>query len=166
VLRSASRWTGRKGVEKPFSTDAISGKELVRAADECDAKLLVGHHRRFEKLFCACNVGILESRHQYVASRARSGEKSWLTKVLSARVWTCPVSSPLTLKFTDRGIAVLAVQGIWAEPSAVEKLFCACNVGILESRHQYVASRARSGEKRTRYFLLGCGPVLYPVHSH
>jgi predicted dehydrogenase len=34
-------------VEKPFSTDAISGKELVRAADECDAKLLVGHHRRF-----------------------------------------------------------------------------------------------------------------------
>ncbi|GAA5961100.1 hypothetical protein JCM8115_005825 [Rhodotorula mucilaginosa] len=44
-------------VEKPFSTDAISGKELVRAADECDAKLLNPYVTRAKELLDGGRLG-------------------------------------------------------------------------------------------------------------
>ncbi|KAF4465632.1 quinate utilization oxidoreductase [Fusarium albosuccineum] len=34
-------------IEKPFSTDIASGKELVEHLNQCQVKAIVGHHRRF-----------------------------------------------------------------------------------------------------------------------
>lgn len=47
-------------VEKPISTDIKSGQELVKAAEDSDVRLVVGHHRRFNPYVSAAKR-LLES---------------------------------------------------------------------------------------------------------
>ena len=106
-------------VEKPFSTDATGGNELVCAADKSDARVLVGHHRRFVSQL------VLPARIRDRQADARSpesicGARKGAARQRKARTRCVllPCGSTLdlgySLKFADRGIAVLAVQGIWA----------------------------------------------------
>lgn len=49
-------------VEKPFSTDSISGKELIAKTNECGVKVLAGHHRRFNPYLALARQVVVEGQ--------------------------------------------------------------------------------------------------------